>query len=71
MLPTYPAILRDGRLEWGSEGGPPVSPDQPIPVHVTVLSPEPHAEWALHPAVLWRKKSQGMHGLDAELGGDL
>ena len=42
MLPTYPAILRDGRLEWGSEGGPPVSPNQPIPVHVTVLAPEPH-----------------------------
>ena len=42
MLPTYPAILRDGRLEWGSEGGPPVSPNQPIPVHVTVLYPEPH-----------------------------
>jgi hypothetical protein len=44
MLPTYPAILCDGRLEWGSEGGPPVSPNQPIPVHVTVLSPD------LHPA---------------------
>ena len=42
MLPTYPAILRDGRLEWGSEGGPPASPNQPISVHVTVLSPEPH-----------------------------
>ena len=42
MLPTYPAILRDGRLEWGSEGGPPVSPNQPIPVHVTVLAYEPH-----------------------------
>ena len=42
MLPTYPAILCDGRLEWGSEGGPPVSPNQPIPVHVTVLAPEPH-----------------------------
>lgn len=42
MLPTYPAILRDGRLEWGSEGGPPVSPNQPVPVHVTVLVPETH-----------------------------
>ena len=42
MLTTYPAILRDGRLEWDSEGGPPVSPNQPIPVHVTVLAPEPH-----------------------------
>jgi hypothetical protein len=42
MLPTYPAILRDGRLEWGSEGGPPVSTNQPIPVHVTVLSPQAH-----------------------------
>jgi hypothetical protein len=40
MLPTYPAILRDGRLEWGSEGCPPGLPNQPIPVHVTVLVPE-------------------------------
>lgn len=40
MLPTYPAILRDGRLEWGHEGCPPALPNQPIPVHVTVLAPE-------------------------------
>lgn len=40
MLPTYPAILRDGHLEWGNEGCPPSLPNQPIPVHVTVLVPE-------------------------------
>lgn len=40
MLPTYPAILRNGQLEWGNEGGPVVSPDQPIPVHVTLLASE-------------------------------
>src|SRR5437660_91715 len=40
MLPTYPAVLRDGRLEWGNEGAPEFAPNQPIPVHVTVLAPE-------------------------------
>jgi hypothetical protein len=38
MLPTYPAVLRDGRLEWGNEGAPVVSPNQSILVHVTVLA---------------------------------
>ena len=28
MLPTYPAILRVGRLEWGSEGAQSVSTNQ-------------------------------------------
>ena len=40
MLPTYPAILRNGRLEWGNEGAPVVSPNQSIRVHVTVLALE-------------------------------
>ena len=40
MLPTYPAILRNGQLEWGHEGAPPVSPNQSIPVHVTLLAAE-------------------------------
>ena len=40
MLPTYPAVLRDGRLEWGNEGAPVVPPNQSIPVHVTVLISE-------------------------------
>lgn len=40
MLPTYPAILRNGQLEWGNEGAPPMAPNQPIPVHVTVLAPD-------------------------------
>lgn len=39
MLPTYPAILRNGQLEWGQDGAPAISPNQPIPVHVTLLSP--------------------------------
>ncbi len=40
MLPTYPATLLNGQLEWGTEGAPPVSPNQPIPVHVTLLASE-------------------------------
>ncbi len=37
MLPTYPAVLRAGRLEW-SDGGPILPPDDPVPVHVTLLT---------------------------------
>lgn len=35
MIPTYPAILRAGVLEW--EAGAPS--DDPVRVHVTVLAP--------------------------------
>ncbi len=38
MPPTYPAILRDGSLDWG-EGGPPPLPAGDVPVHVTLLVP--------------------------------
>ena len=40
MLPTYPAVLRDGLLEWGNEGAPMSLKDQPLEVHVTVLTPQ-------------------------------
>lgn len=36
MLPTYPAILRDGKLDWGDLGPPPLPPGA-VPVHVTLL----------------------------------
>ena len=35
MFSTYPAVLRAGQLEW--EAG--ASPEGPVRVHVTVLSP--------------------------------
>jgi hypothetical protein len=35
MLPTYPAVLRAGQLEWEA-GGP---PDDPVRVYVTVIAP--------------------------------
>ncbi len=38
MLPTYTAILRDGTLDWG-DGGPPPLPRGAVPVHVTLLVP--------------------------------
>ena len=38
MLPTYPAILRDGTLDWG-DCGPPLLPPGAVPVHVTLLVP--------------------------------
>ena len=40
MLPTYPAILRDGKLDWGDVGPPPLPPGA-VPVHVTLLVPPP------------------------------
>jgi hypothetical protein len=54
MLPTYPAILRDGQLEWGSEGAPVIPPHHPIPVHVTILATEspPAANGAMMAAAL-------------------
>ncbi|WP_165074574.1 hypothetical protein [Paludisphaera rhizosphaerae] len=39
MLPTYPAILRDGKLDWGD--GPPPLPPGDVPVYVTLLVPVP------------------------------
>ena len=38
MLPTYPAILRDGTLDWGDVGPPPLPPGA-VPVRVTFLVP--------------------------------
>jgi hypothetical protein len=44
MLPTYPAILRGGSVDWGP-GGPPPLPVGAVPVHVTLLvSPGPAAD---------------------------
>ena len=42
MLVTYPAILRDGKLEWGADGPPPLSAVA-VPVHVTILAAAPAA----------------------------
>ncbi len=36
MQLTYPAVLRDNRLEWGADGPPPVPPTG-VRVHVTLL----------------------------------
>lgn len=41
MLPTYPAILRDGKLEWGADGPPLTLSDAPVAVHVTLLAVPP------------------------------
>lgn len=37
VLPTYPAILRAGTLDWGDN--PPPLPRGAVPVHVTILAP--------------------------------
>lgn len=36
MLLTYPAVLRDNRLEWGEDGPPPLPP-KGVRVFVTLL----------------------------------
>lgn len=33
---TYHATLRGDRLEWNGSGPPPLPPDQPVPVEVTI-----------------------------------
>ena len=38
MLPTYPATLRAGKLDWGADGPPPLPPGV-VPVYVTLLTP--------------------------------
>lgn len=38
MLQTYPAVLRNDRLEWGEDGPPPLPPSG-VRVHVTLLDP--------------------------------
>ena len=42
MLPTYSAILRDGTLDWGDVGPPPLPPGA-VPIHVTLLVPSASA----------------------------
>lgn len=41
MLPTYPAILRDNRLEWMGDMPSDLPPGQGVQVHVTVLDKLP------------------------------
>ena len=41
MLPTYPAVLRQNRIEWTGETPPGLPTDEPVPVHVTLLAPLP------------------------------
>lgn len=51
MLPTYPAILRGGSLDWGDH--PPPLPSGSVPVHVTILaSPTPAADGSAMVAAL-------------------
>lgn len=38
MLPTYPATLHSGRLEWESDNPPNIPPGASIRVHVTLLT---------------------------------
>lgn len=37
MLPTYPAVIRDGRIEWTGDAPRDLPRDQPVRVYVTVL----------------------------------
>ena len=41
MLPTYPAVLLDGHIEWSGDAPPGLNPDLSVEVLVTVLKPKP------------------------------
>lgn len=38
MMPTYPATLRDGRIEWGQEGAPKLAPNESVQVYITIVA---------------------------------
>lgn len=44
MLSTYPATLRQNRIEWTGETPPGLPDDTAVPVHVTLLAPAPAAD---------------------------
>jgi hypothetical protein len=37
MLPTYPAVIRDGRIEWTGDVPQDLPQDQPVRVYVTLI----------------------------------
>jgi hypothetical protein len=41
MLNTYPAVLRDGRIEWTDDAPRNLPRDQPVRVYVTLLDQPP------------------------------
>jgi len=48
MLPTYPALLRDNRLEWTGDAPVNLPKEQGIAVHVTVLDGAPDPQPAVN-----------------------
>ncbi|HET6575813.1 MAG TPA: hypothetical protein VFG68_19585 [Fimbriiglobus sp.] len=41
MLPTYPAVIRDGRIEWTGEAPVGLPPDTAVPCYITLFVPAP------------------------------
>lgn len=41
MFGTYTAVLRNGQIEWGSQGPPQLPPNTSVPVQVTVVTATP------------------------------
>jgi hypothetical protein len=39
MLPSYPANLRDNRIEWTADCPPALDPERPLRVQVALLEP--------------------------------
>jgi hypothetical protein len=39
MTPTYPAVLRDNRIEWSGDAPPDLTPEQSVGVLVTLVEP--------------------------------
>jgi hypothetical protein len=62
MLPTYPAVIRDGRIEWTGEKPAGLRPDQATPCHVTILEPQAlpiEGRKALRAAAMERAAARG------------
>jgi hypothetical protein len=69
MSETYPAILRENRIEWMGDPPPHLPPEQPVRVEVTLLGPAsaaPAEQGRLMAEALEQLAARGGRGLPAD-----
>lgn len=59
MVTTYRAMLRAGRLDWGTEGPPASLSQLNVPVELTVITPTPSARGPAMAAALAKIAESG------------
>jgi hypothetical protein len=60
MLPTYPAVIRDGRIEWTGDTPRDLPAGRPVRVYITLLDrPEPDGSGEALAAALQRIADAG------------